>query len=227
MSDLHVCTACFTTIDLHPGSTCCSGCACQKYGRPRNGAIFDEADEDVPRRCLLWRTWDITKPLVLFVLLYPGTADGDVDDANVKRCLSYARLWNFGGLELVSLYSVQVEHAAGLFTFKDPIGLDNDRHVVEAAQRAPYVVCAWGASAGSKRVEEVLRKIQGRASEAKLHHLGLDTKNQPQHLMRAATLQQPIPWVSDCDSCPVPSKHRHCPECGSYDHAAANCDNGG
>ena len=38
-------------------------------------------------RYALWRTWDESKPKVLFVGLNPSTADEIQDDPTIRRCI--------------------------------------------------------------------------------------------------------------------------------------------
>lgn len=56
-------------------------------------------------RYLLWRTWDMTRPRLLWVLLNPSTADDQTDDPTLRRCIRFSRDWQYGGLEIVNLFA--------------------------------------------------------------------------------------------------------------------------
>ena len=45
----------------------------------------------------LTRVWDRQRPLCLFLMLNPSTADAERSDPTVTRCLNYAHAWGYGG----------------------------------------------------------------------------------------------------------------------------------
>lgn len=54
-------------------------------------------------RYQLWRIWDESLPKVLFIMHNPSTADADVDDPTIRRCIAYAKEWGYGGLYVGNL----------------------------------------------------------------------------------------------------------------------------
>lgn len=48
-------------------------------------------------RYAISRTWDAAKPYALFIGLNPSYADAELDDPTLKRCISFAQSWGFGG----------------------------------------------------------------------------------------------------------------------------------
>ena len=52
----------------------------------------------------LWRTW-ATGPHVTFVMCNPSTADAEIDDPTIRRCIGFAQEWGFAGLVVVNLYA--------------------------------------------------------------------------------------------------------------------------
>lgn len=44
-------------------------------------------------RYALSRTWDESKGYVLFIGQNPSTADAEVDDPTIKKCMKFARAW--------------------------------------------------------------------------------------------------------------------------------------
>ena len=55
-------------------------------------------------RYSLSRIWDKKKKYVLFVGLNPSTADEEVDDPTIRRCINYAKNWGYGGFLMVNLF---------------------------------------------------------------------------------------------------------------------------
>ena len=48
-------------------------------------------DESRTYRYLLTRIWDTAAQPMVWVMLYPSTADALTDDATIRRCISFAR----------------------------------------------------------------------------------------------------------------------------------------
>src|SRR3546814_16904510 len=53
----------------------------------------------------LWRIWDDTKPQCMFIMLNPSTADADLDDPTIRRCIGFAKSWGYGGLQVCNLFA--------------------------------------------------------------------------------------------------------------------------
>lgn len=99
---------------------------------------------------------------VLFVMLNPSTADDNVDDPTIRRCVSFATRWGFARLEVGNLYALRSTDPASLFASDDPVGRDNDRHLEAMAGRATEIIVAWGATRHPfpKRAQDVLRRLE-------------------------------------------------------------------
>jgi len=97
------------------------------------------------------------------VMLNPSTADEETDDATIRKLMSFARVWSHGHicrLTVVNLFALRSTNPRGLLTHEDPVGIDNDRHILEAVVNASLVVAAWGANASHG-------KLAGRASHVR------------------------------------------------------------
>ena len=95
-------------------------------------------------RYSLSRVWDNSLPQVLFVGLNPSTADDQVDDPTVRRCVGFARDWGYGGVVLVNLFAFRTTQPANLLKADDPIGPENDHWISAELNLAERVVAAWG-----------------------------------------------------------------------------------
>ena len=56
-------------------------------------------------RYRLSRIWDDKKPLVLFIMLNPSTADAEQDDPTIRRCIAFAKNWGYGGFMAGNLFA--------------------------------------------------------------------------------------------------------------------------
>lgn len=108
---------------------------------------------DGPYRYWLERDWwqrgaphgDLS--LLIFVMLNPSTADGEVDDPTIRRCIGFARREGAQMIHVVNLYALRATNPAELLTHPDPVGIGNDailRSVAASRDRHRCVV-AWGA----------------------------------------------------------------------------------
>ncbi len=95
-------------------------------------------------RYSLSRIWDKKKKLVLFIGLNPSTANEEVDDPTIRRCVNYVQNWGYGGLMMVNLFAYRVTLPSGLKKVKYPIGEDNDKYIMTLSKKADITVAAWG-----------------------------------------------------------------------------------
>jgi hypothetical protein len=141
-------------------------------------ALFDPTGN---YRYLLRRIWDGYGPLIVFVMLNPSTADAYRDDPTIRRCMGLSRSWGFGRLEVVNLFGFLTPYPRTLTTIPDPIGPENDAHMLEAVTRGEAVVAAWGnAGAILDRGPDVLPHL-ARTARAPLQCLGLTRAGHPRH----------------------------------------------
>ena len=143
-------------------------------GDIRRSAIFSPCRT---WRYTLERLWDDAKPLVTFVLLNPSTADESHDDPTNRRGIDFAKRWGYGGVVFVNLFAYRTPHPKVMLRQPDPVGPDNDRHIVEQARKAGVVVAAWGANNTLGRDRAVLRLLDG----TPLQCLGTTKNGHPRH----------------------------------------------
>jgi hypothetical protein len=121
---------------------------------PDPGLLFDLGPPAVAKaavlspcglyRYTLGRTWDDGGTRVNFIMLNPSTADAEVDDPTIKKCVRYAQSWSHGGLVVTNLYAFRATQPKDLWKAVDSVGPDNDEHLEHEARAADIVVCAWG-----------------------------------------------------------------------------------
>lgn len=96
----------------------------------------------------LRRTWDESKYTVLFICLNPSTADHRQEDNTSRVCINYAKRWGYGGVIIANLFGYRATDPTLLKKVEDPIGPENDRHLLDLVREAPVTVCAWSNDGG-------------------------------------------------------------------------------
>ena len=95
-------------------------------------------------RYRLERIWDAALAPVAFVGLNPSTADGSTDDPTLRRMMGFAREWGYGGVIVVNLFALRCTDPGAIRAAADPVGPENDRQILKAANKAGRVIAAWG-----------------------------------------------------------------------------------
>jgi len=139
-------------------------------------------------RYALWRTWDAARPTVLFVALNPSTADETRDDPTIRRCVGYARDWDFGGVCVANVFAFRATRPVDLKAAPDPVGARNDAWLERLAGEAGLVVAAWGNHARHRG-----RSRQVRALLPELHCLGTNRTGEPAHPLYQKAGLRPVP----------------------------------
>lgn len=148
-------------------------------GEMKRPAIFDESGQF---RYSLLRRWRGGKGRVAMILLNPSTADATRDDPTLRRCIGFARRWGFASLEVVNLFAYRATRPQQLQQAADPVGPENDNHLMRAARNAGAVVAAWGVHGVlAGRNVEVLRVLAGLGLP--LSCLGLTLAGHPRHTL--------------------------------------------
>ena len=147
-------------------------------------------------RYRLTRRWGAGGNAV-FVMLNPSTADADVDDPTIRRCIGFARDWNQGGLIVVNLYAYRATKPADLWKATDPVGPDNNRILsetfAEANVNSDPVIAAWGANAKPYRVFQVADRASRERID--LEALGVTKDGAPRHPLYMPKTAKPERWV--------------------------------
>ena len=110
-------------------------------------------------RYALSRTWNGKKKTILFIGLNPSTADEKVDDPTIRRCINYAQNWGYGSLLMVNLFAYRATMPTELKNVKNPIGNDNDLHIIELSKKADLAVAAWGNEGSHLNRDKEVKKL--------------------------------------------------------------------
>ena len=141
-------------------------------------------------RYALSRVWASDKPYALFIGLNPSTADETLDDPTIRRCISFASDWGYGGLVMANLFAYRATEPSQMKGATDPVGVANDEWLMELAKYAGVVVAAWGNHGAFLR-----RSSHIRALLSELHYLQLNQSGEPTHPLYLNSTLTPLRWA--------------------------------
>jgi hypothetical protein len=81
---------------------------------------------------------------VLWIMLNPSTADANVLDPTIRRCVAFSQAWGFGALEVANLFALRSPYPDALYESEQPVGVRNDHAIGAATSRCRLIVAAWG-----------------------------------------------------------------------------------
>ncbi len=143
-------------------------------------------------RYWLTRTWDEGAIALRVIMLNPSTADADLDDPTIRRCMAFARREKFGGIVVCNLFALRATDPTALATAEHPIGPLNDQWLADfmdapqaafaagAPHQPPMILAAWGADRFARgRAKDVLKMAALRHVD--LRCLGQTKDGAPRH----------------------------------------------
>lgn len=140
-------------------------------------------------RYTLWREWPGGEGYAMFLCLNPSTADEIQDDPTVRRCINYAKAWGYAGFFMMNIFAYRATDPRDMKAVADPVGPDNDKHLLRVASGAGVVVAAWGThGTHNGREAEILKLIPT------LHCLKLTKDNHPAHPLYLKKELVPVPF---------------------------------
>lgn len=134
-------------------------------------------------RYWLSREWG-PGPLLTFVMLNPSTADAEIDDPTIRRCIGFAKREGADGCAVVNLFAWRATDPIELVRAEDPIGPENaeeiGRALLSAAVSRLPLVCAWGSTSGAG-MQGYKLKQRAEDCSARLVCLGRTLNGSPKH----------------------------------------------
>jgi len=163
-----------------------------EYGRMKRTA---EISVDGRYRYVLRRTWKTggNGEHVTFVMLNPSTADHEIDDPTIRRCIGFTKTWGYSGLSVRNLFSFRATDPKELLNAEDPVGPRGNVEVL-AALTADLVIVAWGTGVPFNRDRIVLGWFRERGTP--LFCLGTAKSGDPRHPLYVRAGKKPEPYFS-------------------------------
>ncbi|MBS4898415.1 MAG: DUF1643 domain-containing protein [Streptococcus sp.] len=145
--------------------------------------------EDKIYRYTLSRTWDSTKPTVLFIGLNPSIADENIDDPTITRCINFAKDWGYGTLLMANLFAFRSTYPKEIYLIDDPIGKDNDYYLLECVKQSDLIIACWGNNGTYMDREKIIKELV-----PNLYCLQKNKNGTPHHPLRLPRDINPIPF---------------------------------
>jgi hypothetical protein len=112
-------------------------------------------------------------------MLNPSVADASLDDPTIRRVKDFSFSLGFCKLQVVNLYALRATNPDDLWLADDPVGVENDRWLYAASERAEMVILGWGRHAKPERVAAAVEILQVHNPE--LYCLGTNKDGSPKH----------------------------------------------
>jgi hypothetical protein len=129
----------------------------------------------------------------LFIMLNPSTADAQVNDPTIRRCIGFARSWGAGALDVANLFALRSTDPEALLDHPEPVGEKNDEFIVDLAARAGVTVCAWGSHKAVRRRAPVVLELLRDAGHRPMC-LRVTKDGHPSHPLYLPADLRPIPY---------------------------------
>jgi hypothetical protein len=144
-------------------------------------------------RYTLTRKWS-TAPILCVIGLNPSTATEAVDDPTIRRCIGYAKAWDYGGLLMLNIFAYRATLPSDMWAAArrgvDIIG--GERNYYEAMgeyirqYQAVMTLAAWGRE-GGERGRGVQKNLPN------LYCLGVNSDRSPKHPLYLRADLKPLP----------------------------------
>lgn len=137
----------------------------------------------------LIRRWAPGGLICVFVGLNPSTADAELDDPTIRRCVGFAKSWGYNALVMVNAYAFRSTDPRVMKKSVDPIGPLNDGFLQYWRDNSACVIAAWGTNIS------VERQIQVREIYPRMQILKITKDGFPSHPLYLHKYTQPQVWV--------------------------------
>lgn len=154
------------------------------------GAEFDPTGH---YRYHLWRIWDLNKLRITWIMLNPSTADGQKDDATIRRVIGFSKLWGFGGADIFNIFALKSTDPHALLRHGSPIGPAND-FKLRVASTKTEIIAAWGS--WGDRFPDRVKELRQILFNSNVYCLGRTKNGQPLHPLRLPNNTSRIKYIS-------------------------------
>jgi len=137
----------------------------------------------------LTRRWADGGTTCAFVGLNPSTADAELDDPTIRRCIGFARDWGHSRLVMLNAYGYRATNPKEMKQAADPIGPQNDNFLVWWFNSCKLVVAAWGNNIDIGRQKHIVELFPW------MKILQLTKGGCPGHPLYLRKNMKPVEWV--------------------------------
>lgn len=132
------------------------------------------------------------------IMVNPSTADADQDDATIRKLRGFGDRNKWGRIIVGNLFAYRATDVRELRTARDPIGPENDDHLIRILAEADQCIIAWGPIAKQpkevrNRFINVLSLIDGAGLDP--YCIGATAKcGSPRHPLMLAYAEPIVKW---------------------------------
>jgi hypothetical protein len=156
-----------------------------------NDAVFSQ---DRKYRYTLTREWPYGEGTLCVCALNPSSADEIKNDATVERCIYRAKSWGYRRFVMVNLFAWRSTDPTVLATVPDPVGPENDAHILAQAKESNLFIAGWGSR--SPLVPDRSKAVTSMLNNAgvKMHALIVSAvTGEPGHPLYLSYSRRPFP----------------------------------
>lgn len=108
---------------------------------------FAEISECRRYRYFLSRRWGPKESGVCWIMLNPSTADAEIDDPTIRRCMAFTQRLGWDAMCVVNLFAYRATDPRTLVEVgaETAMGPDNGGWVRKACHQGALTIAAWGA----------------------------------------------------------------------------------
>lgn len=133
------------------------------------------------------------------IMVNPSTADATTDDATIRKLLGFGNRNGWGRIVVGNLFAFRAVEVRTMAIAPDPVGPDNDGHLMDMLREADRVVVAWGPMGKlPKRLRDRYRRVREMAHMASrpLFSIGAPAKDgHPCHPLMLPYSHKLQPWT--------------------------------
>lgn len=156
-----------------------------------SGATFSACNR---YRYVLWREWG-SGPWCNFIMLNPSTADAEVNDPTIERCVRRAQTLGCGALYVTNAFALRSTDPKALYAEADPVGPENDEAIRRTIGLCSLIICGWGEhceKVRKGRADQIVAMIRHDGREPKA--LAINSSGAPKHPLYVGYAVQPQPF---------------------------------
>ena len=125
----------------------------------------------------------------------PSTADAELDDPTIRRCVGFSQRMRYGGLVVVNLFAVRSPDPMTVRQVSDPAGPDNDFWVRYWASKCPLTMAAWGFDGRVFNADRYMLRTLGEVAPFRVMCLGTTKGGDPRHPLFVRSDQAAVPYL--------------------------------
>jgi hypothetical protein len=126
-------------------------------------------------------------------MLNPSTANEYQDDPTIRKCISYAKQWGYGGLYVLNLFPFKSTNPKQLLNIEDVYGGIDYQLYYNIFEECEKIICAWGNESIIKSLNPNMNIFN--TFKHKLYCLELSKNGVPKHPLYLKQNISPKPFT--------------------------------